>query len=433
MEAASDAFALRGVIEGFYGRPWTHQNRLIAIDYFANFGMNLYIVGPKDAAWQRTDWRSSFSDTFIAEAAELVTKGKMKGIEVTFSISPGLSVVYSSVADRKLLLDKFSQLAECGVTHFCLMWDDIDWDLQDPNDIEKYTYIEDAQSEFSNWIYECLIAKNPDSKFSICPMIYWGRGSNAYINQIGKNLHPDINIMWTGRQIRSEYIDSVDAQTFARDAKRKPFYWDNFPVNNLSLKHELHLGPVVNRENNLSQHTVGLVANPMNQFWASLLPLSTVGRYLSSPSSYSPEKAWEISLTELFPKREDRDAMRTFSECFLSSPIQNAGNPRLTEIFTHYRNSDACAIDATKNLIHEIEKSYERIISIDFNWPDFAIEVRPWLDKFLKLREILMLMIDESVGILDIEQRNSKIQEIIDTDRFIVCREQIEEFLYESL
>lgn len=87
MEAASDAFALRGVIEGFYGRPWTHQNRLIAIDYFANFGMNLYIVGPKDAAWQRTDWRSSFSDTFIAEAAELVTKGKMKGIEVTFSIS----------------------------------------------------------------------------------------------------------------------------------------------------------------------------------------------------------------------------------------------------------------------------------------------------------------------------------------------------------
>ena len=44
-----------------------------------------------------------------------------------------------------------------------------------------------------------------------------------------------------------------------------------------------------------------------------------------------------------------------------------------------------------------------------------------------------MLMIDESVGNLDIEQRNSKIQEIIDSDRFIVCREQIEEFLYESL
>lgn len=32
-------FAIRGVIEGFYGRPWSHQQRLDLIDFIGQRGM----------------------------------------------------------------------------------------------------------------------------------------------------------------------------------------------------------------------------------------------------------------------------------------------------------------------------------------------------------------------------------------------------------
>ncbi len=39
---------IRGVIEGFYGRPWTHQQRLSLIDFLADRGMNTFVYSPKD-------------------------------------------------------------------------------------------------------------------------------------------------------------------------------------------------------------------------------------------------------------------------------------------------------------------------------------------------------------------------------------------------
>ena len=39
---------LRGVVEGFYGTPWSHQVRLSLIDYYGRNKLNEYVYGPKD-------------------------------------------------------------------------------------------------------------------------------------------------------------------------------------------------------------------------------------------------------------------------------------------------------------------------------------------------------------------------------------------------
>ena len=39
---------LRGVVEGFYGEPWSHQVRLSLIDYYGRNKLNEYVYGPKD-------------------------------------------------------------------------------------------------------------------------------------------------------------------------------------------------------------------------------------------------------------------------------------------------------------------------------------------------------------------------------------------------
>ena len=52
------SFAVRGVVEGFYGTPWTHDARLEVISFLAARGMNAYAYAPKDDARHRTDDRS---------------------------------------------------------------------------------------------------------------------------------------------------------------------------------------------------------------------------------------------------------------------------------------------------------------------------------------------------------------------------------------
>lgn len=436
MKMKPNAFKFRGVVEGFYGDPWSHENRLLALDYFQQFGMNIYIIGPKNASWQRADWRSAFSMQFLKEAQELVQKGIERNIQVTFSISPGLNVCYSSEIDRQIVLDKFIQLSNLGVSHFCLMWDDIDWDLREQSDLAKYSYIEDAQAEFTNWILERLSESKSDFDFTICPMIYWGRNSSSYIKRLSLNLNSTINVMWTGRQIRSEYLDCSDAIQFISDSNRPPFYWDNFPVNNLNLRYQLHTGPVQNREENLSDHSVGLVANPMNQFWASLLPLSTIGKYLCNPREYDPWSAWNLSIEELFPNLNDREAAKIFFSAFTNSQISNESSPRLRGVLhsalqqIKVHNFVAANQIINKEVI-EIRKAISRIYSEDFNWPQLKFDVSPWISKIETVTRVL-----EDIGnsLADLTQlpfvlATSNVK--LEKSRFEAFGEALDEFIAE--
>ena len=39
---------LSGAIEGFYGQPWTHAERIALFDWLAAWGLNTYLYAPKD-------------------------------------------------------------------------------------------------------------------------------------------------------------------------------------------------------------------------------------------------------------------------------------------------------------------------------------------------------------------------------------------------
>ena len=58
-----------GVVEGFYGRPWTHEQRLELIDFLARRGMNTFIYGSKDDPLVRRDWRLPYVGEALDHAA----------------------------------------------------------------------------------------------------------------------------------------------------------------------------------------------------------------------------------------------------------------------------------------------------------------------------------------------------------------------------
>ena len=86
-------FAIRGAIEGFYGHPWSHEQRLDLIDFLGARGMNSFMYSPKDDPLLREHWRAPYDGQSLARLTELVRRCEAAGMELTWCISPPRSLV----------------------------------------------------------------------------------------------------------------------------------------------------------------------------------------------------------------------------------------------------------------------------------------------------------------------------------------------------
>jgi hyaluronoglucosaminidase len=53
---------VRGIIEGFYGPPWTWVDRRRVSETLAGAGMDTYVYAPKDDPLHRERWREPYDD-----------------------------------------------------------------------------------------------------------------------------------------------------------------------------------------------------------------------------------------------------------------------------------------------------------------------------------------------------------------------------------
>ncbi len=95
-----------GVVEGFYGRPWTVEQRKRLFGRMKEFGMNTYLYAPKDDSKHRAYWR----DLYLVEEAEalreLIEACSKCNINFIYAISPGLDITYSSQKEQTILRRK---------------------------------------------------------------------------------------------------------------------------------------------------------------------------------------------------------------------------------------------------------------------------------------------------------------------------------------
>ncbi|MGD1100790.1 MAG: beta-N-acetylglucosaminidase domain-containing protein, partial [Terriglobia bacterium] len=54
------SFPERGVVEGFYGTPWTHQDRVDILRFEGAHSMNVYYYAPKGDPYHRKLWRDAY-------------------------------------------------------------------------------------------------------------------------------------------------------------------------------------------------------------------------------------------------------------------------------------------------------------------------------------------------------------------------------------
>ena len=201
-------FQHRGIVEGFYGRPWSHRDRLWMLERMGGWGMNRYVYAPKDDALHRAEWRTPYPQDRLAEFGELVEQGGKVGIEMGFALSPGLSITYSSAPDRRALVSKFEGFHALGCRFLALLLDDVPAELQREGDRRAFGSLAAAHVALARELRDAFA---DDVRLWLVPTDYLGVGPTDYLEQLGEELPAEIEIGWTGRTVVSPSIRGDEA------------------------------------------------------------------------------------------------------------------------------------------------------------------------------------------------------------------------------
>ncbi|KAK7109535.1 protein O-GlcNAcase-like [Littorina saxatilis] len=277
-----DDFTL-GVVEGFYGLPWSAEQRKILFAWMQKMGLNTYMYAPKDDIKHRAHWR----DLYSVEEADILTNLIESACEheVTFvyAISPGLDISFSNPKDVVALKRKLEQVATFGCKAFALLFDDIDPELSEA-DRSAFASFAHAQVSVANEVYEHL---GQPMKFLFCPTEYCTSRavpnilSSGYLNILGSKLLPGIDVMWTGCKVISKKITIKTLEEISTVLKRPPVIWDNIHANDYDPR-RVFLGPYDGRSPEIIPYIRGVMTNPNCEFEANFVACHTLGQWSKS-------------------------------------------------------------------------------------------------------------------------------------------------------
>ncbi|HEY6293862.1 MAG TPA: beta-N-acetylglucosaminidase domain-containing protein [Terriglobia bacterium] len=282
------SFGVRGVVEGFYGTPWSHQDRLDILRFEGGHNMNSYYYAPKDDPYHREHWRDPYPPDRTAQLGELAQVARANFVDFCFAVSPGLSMAYSSDDDFAKLTEKLDSVGKLGISCYALFLDDVPEELQNPADKARFRSLAQAHAYIINKLYRHVVSLSPQNHLTVTPTTYTnGFGSRDYIRDLGAAVDPHVDLVWTGTEVVSPTITVAQTQDWSKLLQRSPLIWDNYPVNDY-IRWRPFLGPLVGRDADLNLAVRGLVSNPMNEAHASMISLATIAEYLWNPAAYDP-------------------------------------------------------------------------------------------------------------------------------------------------
>lgn len=320
-------FGLRGVVEGFYGTPWSPDERLALVERMGAWGMNRYLYAPKDDPLHRDRWREPYPEETCAHFRALVERGRQVGVGVGFALSPGLSIRYASKSDRDALSVKLARFVELGATTLSLALDDVPSQLVHEEDRRGFDSLAQAHIALVEHLVQGLA---DDVELWVVPNDYLGVAATDYLTELGRALPRRVEIAWTGRTVLSPTVTSAEAAQHAETLRRPPLLWDNVPVADGPMRVMLHLAPYLGRDADLCDHLSGVLLNPMEHARASRVTLRSAATYLNDPRRCDPERAWRAAVEEA--GAGDPQAFALFAAAHRFSPVSPSDRERDPEL-----------------------------------------------------------------------------------------------------
>ncbi|XP_074036540.1 O-GlcNAcase isoform X2 [Leptinotarsa decemlineata] len=268
-----------GVVEGFYGRPWTTEQRKDLFQKMKKWGMDSYVYAPKDDYKHRAYWRELYTVEEAEHLTGLIQAAKDQNITFYYALSPGLDITYSSSKEVGALKRKLEQVSQFGCNAFALLFDDIESEMSEA-DKEIFQSFAQAQVSVTNECYQHL----GHPKFLLCPTQYCSTRAvpnvtnSEYLNTLGSKLSPEIDILWTGQKVISRTLTRENIQEITEVLRRPPVIWDNLHANDYDQK-RVFLGPYSGRSPDLIPKLRGVLTNPNCEYGANFVAIHTLAQW----------------------------------------------------------------------------------------------------------------------------------------------------------
>ena len=308
----------RGFIEGYYGNPWSTQDRINLMTWGGYYKLNSYFYAPKDDPKHNANWRELYTDeelnTLIKPLAEAGNNSKCRFV---FALHPYMHdpIRYTSDAvyqeDLNILKQKFLQAIKVGVRQIAIMADDC-------NTVGQSNYIK-TLNDMTAWI-QSLQSTYPDLKL-LLPFVAPGYEYSGYGQSYYRNFPENIQIMMTGGQVWG-FCSPYFTNTFYNNVGRGAYMWINWPCSDNSKNHLIMGGYSDFLQVGVDPSKLeGIVLNPMQQSEPSKVAIFGNACY-----------CWNIWETE-----EEADAAweTSFACVDHNTVVPNAASEALKELSKH--------------------------------------------------------------------------------------------------
>ena len=311
-----------GTIEGFYGKPWTWEEREATVAFLAPHGYRFYLYAPKADPYLRRRWREPHPDGLAERLAAFAQRCGELGVRFGVGLSPYEVYLDFDADAREALSRKLAFFDELGVQDLAILFDDMRGDVPE---------LAERQAEMVDWAAE----RTGAGRIIVCPTYYtedpvldrvFGQRPAGYLERLGQLLDPGVEVFWTGEEVVSRQFSPGHLRQVSERLGRKPFLWDNYPVNDgQRMSQYLHLRAFTGRPAGIAEHVSAHGMNPALQPTLTRIPTLTLVDSYRRGDEYAYAESFRRAAVQVLGE----EAGRLLREDLLT--LQDVGLDRLGE------------------------------------------------------------------------------------------------------
>ena len=399
----------RGVIEGYYGVPYSADVTKDLFRFMARYKMNTYMYGAKSDPYHSQYWSDPYPTTITPEQqrigyltqamlADITAVSHATKVNFIWAIHPGTA--FTDVNNTEVLsqiMQKFSAMHALGVRQFGVFVDDVGV----PSDEATLRLGADRLTELqrlidTRWNTIGTEPKDTVKPLHFVPQLYafsWvsAEQGERFFKSLS-SVPEKVRIYITGRAVWT-VPNSADLAVVQKWLGHDTSWWWNYPCNDNDVTKlftmdtygnfhdEKHIATLDRLEPGLTG-TPTLISNPMQQGEASKIALFSIADYAWNTDDFDNNQSWDAALTAIVGK-EKAPALRR-----LAPYLRYFDGDALDYLVGNYRRSVANGKPQPWALIGELRRvvrDCETLAALESSprLSDrlFYDDLRPWLLK----------------------------------------------------
>ncbi len=409
----------RGLVEGYYGYPYTVTVKKDLMRFMMRMKMNTYLYGAKSDPYHSLYWRDAYPVNITArqEKEGWLTQGMLRDLasvsaqtKVNFiwAIHPAAAsaVDFSSTATAEQgvndVFAKLSLMYQLGLRQFAVFVDDAGQNIAHRHNYAHF-FTKLQQKLDTTYNMSGRAPADTVKPLHVVPHVYtltWV-GQEARDQYFEALSHTPAHIVYytTGWGVWS-VPNSSDLAIMKRILGREVAWWWNYPCNDnadsrlytADMYTNFHDAPSINSGATLPaslNQGLGIVSNPMQEGELSKIALFSVADYAWNNDGFNHQTSWENALRYLFAD-DVRESVKTFLK--YARHFEPAALNTLINNYKQTMRGEQADTILLERELSEILAACRTMRSLASGRSEqdslFFVDVQPWVEKLEAMAEM---------------------------------------------